>query len=76
MLWNAGHNTCRKMFAQASAARRPSFHSDLSEWKACSDFDSTSSANPTNTKAECAVYIAPLCYRGISLHLLTRYIHN
>ncbi|CAI5728954.1 unnamed protein product [Peronospora effusa] len=65
MLWNAGHNTCREMFAQASAARRPSFHSDLSEWKACSDFDSTSSANPTNSKAECAVYSAPLCYRGI-----------
>ncbi|UIZ24562.1 hypothetical protein KXD40_008481 [Peronospora effusa] len=53
------------VFAQASAARRPSFHSDLSEWKDCSDFYSTSSANPTNTKAECAVYSAPLCYRGI-----------
>ncbi|KAG2771326.1 hypothetical protein Pcac1_g17741 [Phytophthora cactorum] len=51
--------------AQVSAVSNTSSHGDLNGWYPCNDFTFADEGSSPGQDAECAVYVAPLCYPGI-----------
>ncbi|ETK75407.1 hypothetical protein L915_17956 [Phytophthora nicotianae] len=50
---------------QVSAVSNTSSHGDLNGWYPCYDFTFADEGSSPGEDAECALYIAPLCYPGI-----------